>query len=459
MVSDRNNHNTNNRYNNSNHDNNNNNNNSNRKELKQKIKRSYTPGQPLSLALCKALGMSHPTLEPPPYLQRMKIWGPPPYYREHGIPIPGLTAPIPIGAKYGFSRLSSSIDEYRWGIPPLNLMGEPKYGGCLTNGSGMDDYEQFVVLARARKNIDLQRKSEKIPFRRNKCNENTIINHPSNCFSVREKVDDPYGYVCLTDLNDDKKSTRTANNEENIYFFLDRHRMTSPIVIDNIDANNTNEDKENEKTRSDDTNTETVEQNITSVSVSNDKGISNNVDASILQENIQDHDTEYKGFTCDPISEQSKSKAAKSSFDSSSVPIKNLTEVPNKSETLLFYIDTKPTSSQELFVKKDISDETRLIDESHSEASSSMKNPSITNDDVDDDSILEVWTGDETSSDARINDESYIHRFNHSRYTFENKVRKQPEWSSAIKPINTLDDDKNNTDLRISRKRLAREWF
>ena len=86
------------------------------KELDYKL-RTKRPGQ-LSEELKKALGMSGPTI-PPPWLLNMQRYGPPPAYPN--MKIPGLNAPIPVGAKYGYQ-----INE--WGKPPVDELGRPIYG-------------------------------------------------------------------------------------------------------------------------------------------------------------------------------------------------------------------------------------------------------------------------------------------------------------------------------------------
>ena len=91
--------------------------------------RVQTPGI-LSVQLREALGMlsegqaeaqaaGASTLVPPPWLINMQRYGPPPAYPS--LPIPGLNAPIPAGAVYGYHAGG-------WGKPPVDEFGRPLYG-------------------------------------------------------------------------------------------------------------------------------------------------------------------------------------------------------------------------------------------------------------------------------------------------------------------------------------------
>ena len=55
--------------------------------------------------------VEHPPLAPPPWLIHMQRWGPPPAYPN--LRIPGLNAPIPVGAQWGFHPGG-------WGKPPVD---------------------------------------------------------------------------------------------------------------------------------------------------------------------------------------------------------------------------------------------------------------------------------------------------------------------------------------------------
>ncbi|KAJ5080394.1 splicing factor 3b subunit 2 [Anaeramoeba ignava] len=87
-----------------------------RKEQEMKYK-SKRPGE-LSSRLKEALGM--PEGAPPPWLIHMQRYGPPPSYPN--LKIPGLNAPIPVGAKYGYHPGG-------WGKCPVDEFGRPLYGG------------------------------------------------------------------------------------------------------------------------------------------------------------------------------------------------------------------------------------------------------------------------------------------------------------------------------------------
>lgn len=85
------------------------------KETESKF-RNRRPGD-LTPTLKDALSI--PPLAPPPWLITMQRFGPPPSYPH--LRIPGLNAPIPEGAQWGFHPGG-------WGRPPLNDAGQPMYG-------------------------------------------------------------------------------------------------------------------------------------------------------------------------------------------------------------------------------------------------------------------------------------------------------------------------------------------
>ena len=74
------------------------------------------PGH-LSAELIGALEMT--VGGPPPWLVNMQRYGPPPSYPN--LKIPGLNAPIPTGASYGYHVGG-------WGKPPVDELGRPLYG-------------------------------------------------------------------------------------------------------------------------------------------------------------------------------------------------------------------------------------------------------------------------------------------------------------------------------------------
>ncbi len=79
------------------------------------------PGH-LSIELRTALGM--PDNAPPPWLINMQRYGPPPAFPN--LRIPGLNAPIPHGASFGYHAGG-------WGKPPVDEHGNPLYGDVFGN--------------------------------------------------------------------------------------------------------------------------------------------------------------------------------------------------------------------------------------------------------------------------------------------------------------------------------------
>lgn len=101
------------------------------KEYEHKFKERQ-PGD-LSVELKEALSI--PPLAPPPWLIAMQRFGPPPSYPH--LKIPGLNAPIPQGAQWGFHPGG-------WGRPPLDEFGQPLYGDVMGYG---DQQQQQQYLA------------------------------------------------------------------------------------------------------------------------------------------------------------------------------------------------------------------------------------------------------------------------------------------------------------------------
>ncbi|KAJ4843780.1 Splicing factor 3B subunit 2 [Turnera subulata] len=95
------------------------------KEFEVKL-REMKPGS-LSHELREALGM--PEGAPPPWLINMQRYGPPPSYPH--LKIPGLNAPIPPGASFGYHAGG-------WGKPPVDEYGRPLYGDVF----GVQQQEQ-----------------------------------------------------------------------------------------------------------------------------------------------------------------------------------------------------------------------------------------------------------------------------------------------------------------------------
>ncbi|KII88270.1 hypothetical protein PLICRDRAFT_41429 [Plicaturopsis crispa FD-325 SS-3] len=98
------------------------------KEFETSLKEKR-PGD-LSPELVEALSI--PPLAPPPWLISMQRFGPPPNYPT--LRIPGLNAPIPEGAQWGFHPGG-------WGKPPLDEYNRPLYGdvfGVLPKATDTD---------------------------------------------------------------------------------------------------------------------------------------------------------------------------------------------------------------------------------------------------------------------------------------------------------------------------------
>lgn len=103
----------------------------------------FIPGE-LSDELKEALGMKndHGVVMPPPWLIAMQRYGPPPSYPR--LKIPGLNAPLPQGASFGFHPGG-------WGKPPVDAYGRPLYGdvfGVLDATRGADDDDAGMVRQR-----------------------------------------------------------------------------------------------------------------------------------------------------------------------------------------------------------------------------------------------------------------------------------------------------------------------
>ncbi|KAJ6825186.1 splicing factor 3B subunit 2 [Iris pallida] len=103
------------------------------KEFEVKL-RKMKPGM-LSHKLKEALGM--PVSAPPPWLINMQRYGPPPSYPH--LKIPGLNAPIPSGASFGYHPGG-------WGKPPVDEFGRPLYGDVFgVQQKDQPDYEEEPV--------------------------------------------------------------------------------------------------------------------------------------------------------------------------------------------------------------------------------------------------------------------------------------------------------------------------
>jgi splicing factor 3B subunit 2 len=83
----------------------------------------FRPGA-MSATLREALGVG--PNDPPPWLVAMQRYGPPPSYP--GLEIPGLNAPIPVGASFGYHAGG-------WGKPPVDEFGRPLHGDVFGEGT------------------------------------------------------------------------------------------------------------------------------------------------------------------------------------------------------------------------------------------------------------------------------------------------------------------------------------
>ncbi|PPD82196.1 hypothetical protein GOBAR_DD20868 [Gossypium barbadense] len=126
------------------------------KEFEVKL-REMKPGS-LSHELKEALGM--PEGAPPPWLINMQRYGPPPSYPH--LKIPGLNAPIPPGASFGYHPGG-------WGKPPVDEYGRPLYGDVF--GVHQQEQPNYEVLPSTPTGvetpdvIDLRKQQRKEPER------------------------------------------------------------------------------------------------------------------------------------------------------------------------------------------------------------------------------------------------------------------------------------------------------
>lgn len=100
----------------------------------------------LSERLRNALGM--PAGAPPPWLINMQRHGPPPSYPT--LKIPGLNAPIPEGASWGYHPGG-------WGRPPVDETGRPLYGDVFRR---RDDYSSAELTEEQKRLLKEQQKAQ-----------------------------------------------------------------------------------------------------------------------------------------------------------------------------------------------------------------------------------------------------------------------------------------------------------
>ncbi|CAH0480313.1 unnamed protein product [Peronospora belbahrii] len=101
------------------------------KEFEVKLK-TKVPGQ-LSDELKAALGMVEGV--PPPWLLNVQRYGPPPAYPN--LKIPGLNAPIPEGASFGYHPGG-------WGKPPVDENGVPLYGDVFSKAVETEHQDEEI---------------------------------------------------------------------------------------------------------------------------------------------------------------------------------------------------------------------------------------------------------------------------------------------------------------------------
>ncbi|CAE6184286.1 unnamed protein product [Arabidopsis arenosa] len=112
------------------------------KEFEVKL-RETKPGL-LSHDLKEALGM--PEGAPPPWLINMQRYGPPPSYPH--LKIPGLNAPIPLGASFGYHAGG-------WGKPPVDEYGRPLYGDVFgVQQQDQPNYEEEPIDKNGTESVD-----------------------------------------------------------------------------------------------------------------------------------------------------------------------------------------------------------------------------------------------------------------------------------------------------------------
>ncbi|CEM37361.1 unnamed protein product [Vitrella brassicaformis CCMP3155] len=103
------------------------------KEYEAKMKH-FKPGI-LTDKIKAALAM--PEGAPPPWLINMQRYGPPPSYPK--LKIPGLNAPIPPGASYGYHPGG-------WGKPPVDEYGNPVYGDYRAEAAYQEEEQAAGAL-------------------------------------------------------------------------------------------------------------------------------------------------------------------------------------------------------------------------------------------------------------------------------------------------------------------------
>lgn len=179
------------------------------KEFEAKV-RDYKPGQ-LSDELKEALGMV--PAGPPTWLINMQRYGPPPSYPH--LKIPGLNAPIPEGALFGYHPGG-------WGKPPVDETGKPLYGDVFgTSAKGQDGFEDEPV-DRSKRWGDLEEEEEEEEEEEaeeeDEDDELKDVDHEGGIASVDTISTTPAG-VETPDVIDLRKAQR-KEPEKNLYTVL-----------------------------------------------------------------------------------------------------------------------------------------------------------------------------------------------------------------------------------------------
>eukprot|EP00898_Chlorokybus_atmophyticus_P007830 jgi/Chlat1/8048/Chrsp73S07515 len=104
----------------------------------------------LSIELRNALGMPD-NRSPPPWLVNMQRYGPPPSYPS--LKIPGLNAPIPTGAQFGYAP-------GQWGKPPVDEYGRPLYGDVFGVQQPDEDANYIEPVDKSKHWGDLEEEEE-----------------------------------------------------------------------------------------------------------------------------------------------------------------------------------------------------------------------------------------------------------------------------------------------------------
>lgn len=99
----------------------------------------FAPGY-LSEELRAALGVAEN--DPPPWLINMQRYGPPPGYPD--LVVPGVNAPIPPGARFGYQVGG-------WGKPPVDPSGRPLYGDVFGEGLSYSGEDAVLETTQAEK--------------------------------------------------------------------------------------------------------------------------------------------------------------------------------------------------------------------------------------------------------------------------------------------------------------------